>query len=65
MKYMLLIAMFFFITSCSPKFSEQDIIQAINNVDAPFGAGLLTFQISSDTSLNSLNNISNSCTLLF
>ncbi|MXE06284.1 type VI secretion lipoprotein TssJ [Escherichia coli] len=65
MKYMLLIAMFFFITSCSPKFSEQDIIQAVNNVDAPFGAGLLTFQISSDTSLNSLNNISNSCALLF
>lgn len=59
------IVLAFFITSCSPKLSEQDITQAVSNVDAPFGAGLLTFQISSDTNLNSLNNISNSCTLLF
>ncbi|MDA6518817.1 type VI secretion protein, partial [Escherichia coli] len=49
----------------SDKYSEQDRVQAINNADAPFGAGLLTFQISSDTQLNSLNEISNSCALLF
>ena len=55
----------FFITACSDKYSEQDRVQAINNADAPFGAGLLTFQISSDTQLNSLNEISNSCALLF
>lgn len=55
----------FFITACSDKYSEQDKIQAINNVDAPFGAGLLTFQISPDIQLNSLNEISNSCALLF
>lgn len=63
-KYLLLIAIVF-ITACSDKYSEQDKMQAINNVDAPFGAGLLTFQISPDTQLNSLNEISNSCALLF
>ena len=55
----------FFITACSDKYSEQDKIQAIKNVDTPFGAGMLTFQISSDTQLNSLNEISNSCAILF
>ncbi|EFH8713335.1 type VI secretion protein, partial [Escherichia coli] len=59
MRCLLLIAIF--ITACSDKYSEQDKIQAINNVDAPFAAGALTFQISSDTDLNSLNGISNSC----
>ncbi|MBY7351240.1 type VI secretion lipoprotein TssJ [Escherichia ruysiae] len=63
-KHLLLIAVVF-ITACSDKYSEQDKMQAINNVDAPFGAGLLTFQISPDTQLNSLNDISNSCALLF
>ncbi|EFE6189391.1 type VI secretion protein, partial [Escherichia coli] len=52
MRCLLLIAIF--ITACSDKYSEQDKIQAINNVDAPFAAGALTFQISSDTDLNSL-----------
>jgi hypothetical protein len=28
----------FFITACTDKYSEQDKIQAINNVDTPFGA---------------------------
>ena len=51
----------FFITACSDKYSEQDKMQAINNVDASFGAGLLTFQISTDTQLNSLNELPNSC----
>ena len=55
----------FFITACSDKYSEQDKMQAINNVDASFGAGLLTFQISTDTQLNSLNELPNSCALLF
>ena len=66
-KELLLITMVlpFFITACSDKYSEQDKIQAINNVDTPFGAGMLTFQISPDTQLNSLNEISNSCALLF
>ncbi|EEW0912170.1 TPA: type VI secretion lipoprotein TssJ [Escherichia coli] len=66
-KYLLLIAIAlpFFISSCSDKYSEQDKMQVINNVDTPFGAGLITFQISPDTQLNSLNDISNSCTLLF
>ncbi|BDY37302.1 TPA: type VI secretion lipoprotein TssJ [Escherichia coli] len=63
MRCLLLIAIF--ITACSDKYSEQDKIQAINNVDAPFAAGALTFQISSDTDLNSLNGVSNSCSLLF
>ncbi|WP_208463989.1 type VI secretion lipoprotein TssJ [Escherichia coli] len=63
-KHLLLIAIVF-ITACSDKYSEQDKMQAIINVDAPFGAGLLTFQISPDTQLNSLNEISNSCALLF
>lgn len=66
-KELLLITMVlpFFITACSDKYSEQDKIQAINNVDTPFGAGMLTFHISPDTQLNSLNEISNSCALLF
>ncbi|EIU5772674.1 TPA: type VI secretion lipoprotein TssJ [Salmonella enterica] len=66
-KYLLLIAIVFpfFITACSDKYSEQDKMQSINNVDAPFGAGLLTFQISPDAQLNSLNELSNSCALLF
>ncbi|HCT9357206.1 TPA: type VI secretion lipoprotein TssJ, partial [Escherichia coli] len=66
-KKLLLITMVlpFFITACSDKYSEQDKIQAINNVDTPFGAGMLIFQISPDTQLNSLNEISNSCALLF
>ncbi|HEE9632354.1 TPA: type VI secretion lipoprotein TssJ [Escherichia coli] len=55
----------FFITACSDNYSEQDKMQAINNVDTPFGAGMITFQISPDTQLNSLNEISNSCALLF
>ncbi|EFC0649952.1 type VI secretion lipoprotein TssJ [Escherichia coli] len=63
-KHLLLIAVVF-ITACPDKYSEQDKMQAINNVDAPFGAGLLTFQISPDTQLNSLNELSNSCALLF
>ncbi len=65
-KYLLLIAIALpFISSCSDKYSEQEKMQVINNVDTPFGAGLITFQISPDTQLNSLNDISNSCTLLF
>lgn len=67
MKYLQLIAIMltFFITACSDTYSEQDKIQAIKNVDAPFGAGMLTFHISPDRELNSLNEISNSCALLF
>ncbi len=42
-KYLLLIAITlpFFISSCSDKYSEQDKMQVINNVDTPFGAGLI------------------------
>ncbi len=38
-KYLLLIAIAlpFFISSCSDKYSEQDKMQVINNVDTPFG----------------------------
>mgnify|MGYP000642283202 FL=1 len=66
-KELLLITMVlpFFITACSDKYSAPHKIQALNHAHTPIRAGMLTFQISPDTQLNSLNEISNSCALLF
>ncbi|EER0880416.1 type VI secretion lipoprotein TssJ [Escherichia coli] len=57
----------FLISACSSDHSlseHEKKMQAIDSVNAAFGAGAITFQIASDTLLNAWNDISNSCSLL-